>query len=442
MKNKYLYAIGGLLLITSCGEKYDEAVGQTAITKWHGGKNGAVSLTFDDGSINQFTVAMPILDSLDIPGTFYLITGQIPGSQYHGTFIGRPGEEIIKETATVPTSEANLFERASAIGYLGYEGGMSYHTRAGSALDADNMERAIEIIEEGYAQIRAGKLKREPAKDSYIFEQDTTTWDQLREYAARGHEFGSHTVTHPRLAILDEPNMIYELEKSREDILAQLGREHLFSAECPFGTENERVMEYAWPRYPALRNRMPEPFLHELNRWDTLTPGQTDNEYVQWQRGPLQKTSMDLMKSWVDTVAANDNAWLVLVFHGVEGIGWEAKPRTELKEYFEYVAGKKDQLWVATFRDVTKYMRERMSAKVEGTIRGDEITVSLTHPLDTAWYHHPLTLKTLVPADWANVQVEQGGDSLKAEVMKEGGDTFVLYSAQPNAGEIKISEKS
>src|SRR5690606_5764448 len=98
-------------------------------------------------------------------------------------------------------------------------------------------------------------------------------------------------------------------------ILKQLGPEHTFSAEGPYGTENERVMEYAHKIYPALRNRMPEPYLEELNRSSRKQPGSFDKEYVQWQRGATTKTPMPLMKSWVDTTAVHDNIWLVLVIH-------------------------------------------------------------------------------------------------------------------------------
>ena len=37
-------------------------------------------------------------------------------------------------------------------------------------------------------------------------------------------------VTHPRLVALDEVNLHYELEKSSEEILEQLGPKHTFSA--------------------------------------------------------------------------------------------------------------------------------------------------------------------------------------------------------------------
>jgi peptidoglycan/xylan/chitin deacetylase (PgdA/CDA1 family) len=48
-------------------------VGQTEIAKWRYGKNGAVSLTYDDGSINQFRVAVPIMDSFGFPATFFIV---------------------------------------------------------------------------------------------------------------------------------------------------------------------------------------------------------------------------------------------------------------------------------------------------------------------------------------------------------------------------------
>lgn len=43
----------------------------------YGFKKGIVSLTFDDGAINQFNDALPILRKYEVPATFYLITGEL-----------------------------------------------------------------------------------------------------------------------------------------------------------------------------------------------------------------------------------------------------------------------------------------------------------------------------------------------------------------------------
>jgi hypothetical protein len=263
------------------------------------------------------------------------------------------------------------------------------------------------------------------------------TWDEVNKYASQGHEFSSHTITHPRLAVLDEVNMIYELEKSKEEIKNKLGEKYTFSAECPYGTEDERVMSYALKIYPALRNRMPEPFLAELNRASKVQPGTVQNEYVQWQRGAVTKTSLPLMKSWIDTVEAHNNNWLVLVFHGVDGKGWEALPGSLLKEYFEYIKKHENTSWIATFGDVTKYMRERMNAKVNSNIEGNKISVDLTHSLDKSMYNQPLTLRTAVPASWKKAMIRQG-DKVQQVSVKDG---TVLYDLLPNEGTAEIVNK-
>jgi len=73
---KRAIAVGVAILYSSL------ALGQiarTEITTWQYGKRGAVSLTYDDGTINQFRVAVPIMDSFGFPATFFIITGNIPG---------------------------------------------------------------------------------------------------------------------------------------------------------------------------------------------------------------------------------------------------------------------------------------------------------------------------------------------------------------------------
>jgi hypothetical protein len=218
-----------------------------------------------------------------------------------------------------------------------------------------------------------------------------------------------------------------------------MGSEFIFSAECPFGTEDERVMEYAHKVYPALRNRMPEPFLKELNRGNKKNPGSFDKEYVQWQRGGLTKIPVDTMKAWVDTAAANDNIWMVLVFHGVDGIGWEPRTTEDLRTYFKYIKSKEKDVWVATFGKVTKYMRERMNAKLNTTKDVEKIVVTLTHNLDQNLYNEPLTLRTYVPGDWPAVEVKQNEKAGRITAGKDEKGAFIIYDAVPNAGKIEVS---
>ncbi len=424
-----------LLWLISCSDPDKEPNGYTTIEKWQDGKTAAVSLTYDDGSANQFNVALLIMNRLELPATFFINTGNISGSEYQRKFIGRPIDQIIKETETIPTNADNLFERASAIRMLGNYEIREHHTRAGSLWESGRKEEAFREIDKGYELIRADKS----LQVMYQPQSGDLSWDDINNYASQGHEFASHTISHPRLSVMDEANLLYELEKSKEDILNNMGPEHTFSVECPYGTEDERVMEYMYERYEASRNRMPEPYLEELNRGSREQPGSFDKEYVQWQRGALSDTSLDQMKAWIDTCNVHNNIWLVLVFHGVDGVGWEAIPGDTLDAYFQYIQSSQDKIWVATFKDVSKYISERMHAEVSFAREQDQISIQLIHDLDPSLYDLPLTLRTYIPSGWKTVMCSQGESSKKLTPEKDEKGFFIRYQAQPNKDEIILA---
>jgi peptidoglycan/xylan/chitin deacetylase (PgdA/CDA1 family) len=422
---KLLHKLIAVLIIGlgfSCSDP-DPIVGTSEITKWPEGKTGAISVTYDDGIINQFTIAKPIMDSLDLPATFYIITGKVEGSG-KGKFIGRDPKEIIRETASSKTDSSNFFERASLIAFTGTTEAEDFHARAGSLFESGKIQEAYELIDEGYEKIRTGKMVNTGEVVFHNNAEDTTSWVQYKSYAAKGHEIASHTVTHARLAVLDEVNMRYELEQSKSDLLKFIGEESIFSAEGPYGTENERVMEYEHQIYPSLRNRMPETWLEEINRGSKAEPGDSEKEYVQWQRGILSRHSFEDMKSWIDTTLNHDNIWLVLVIHGVENLGWEPKTRNELKEYFSFMKSTEDQLWIETFRDVTKYVQARQNTKVESSFENGKITISLDSDLDPLIYSVPLTIKTYIPDDWTQAQ---GSDQKSLTIQEDEKGKYVLF---------------
>lgn len=431
-----------MMLVSGCStrEHQEAAIGTTEVTKWKDGKDAAISITFDDATINQFRRAMPILDSLGMKGTFFINTTDIPGSRFLPKLIGRPLRDIVQESARIPTDTGNLFERANAVRFLDIPDAVEKHNHIGVLYEDGKVDNALRETDEALATARNRNAYREVRP--VLLKGELITWDELRRFTANGHEVANHTISHPRLAVLDEANMLYELEKCKEEILHQLGPSQTFSCECPFGTENERVMRYALKIHPALRNRMPEPFLQEINRASSESPVNNSKEYVQWQRGPLQKTRVTEMKNWVNTLLAHKNIWLVLTFHGVDDIGWEAKPHAELNEYFSFMKAHENNLWIAPFRDVAKYMRERMSATTTSKTSPDKIIVNLTQRLDTALYDLPLTLKTIVDPSWTSVKVKQGNETQQGHIIAaEGTQPYVLYHAYPNGPAIELTKE-
>ena len=116
-------------------------------------------------------------------------------------------------------------------------------------------------------------------------------------------------------------------------------------------------------------------------------------------------------------------------------------PGPMLQEYFSYIRQNEDKAWIATFADVTKYMRERMNASVDAKMRGDKIVVHVRHSLDTSMYDLPLTAKTVVPSSWKSAVVAQGAKMQTVTVSKAGGESFIVYEVLPNAGEVVIGGK-
>jgi peptidoglycan/xylan/chitin deacetylase (PgdA/CDA1 family) len=434
-----------------CVETLSSQDARTTITKWQDGKLAAVSITFDDSTINQFRIAVPMMNERGLPGTFFVITGEIPGSEYRPTFVGRPIMDIIRESARVPTDRDNALERSSMLRYLGEIQRIeivleNFNANSAGRLiekgDFAYFDRVLTLLRESgetYAvgakpviPVRSQEDDRPPA-----IQPGGLTWDEFRQAAKQGHEIANHLVSHAHTPGLDEPNIVYEAMKADEDIRAQMGPEHTFSIEASYGIHDPRVEEILVPRFPLTRNWVTDPFMDGILRGDETDPASMKKEYVQWQRGILTKTPVEEMNGWLDKSLAT-GTWLVLVIHGVEGIGWQPVSAANLRAYFDYMKANEDRLWVATFRDAGKYARERMNSKVTTTQSGDVVEVAVNHSLDPGLYNLPLTARTTVPAQWTSVEVTQGKTTLTVPVKQEGGSSFVLYRIVPNGGTARL----
>jgi len=307
--------------------------------------------------------------------------------------------------------------------------------------DEGKTKEAYLLMDSLYRKVRHHDFKPGYQPCDEVLQEKGSTWADFRADAAKDYEFASHSITHASMPALDSVNIAYELVNSKAEILDKLGPKYTFSAEVPYGYENARVMSIAYKIYPALRNRMPEPWLKEIDRASNQTPGITTKDYIQWQRGATTKTPLPLMQSWVDTAATKTNIWLVLVIHGVDGLGYEALPHTLLQQYFNYIKARQNELWIATFGDVTKYMREREATQVQSSLQKNKIVIHLNCSLDKAMYNVPLTLKTYVPTDWKQVSILQGKRMKKLKILKDGNGNYLMYKANSNSTLLTISKR-
>jgi hypothetical protein len=143
------------------------------------------------------------------------------------------------------------------------------------------------------------------------------------------------------------------------------------------------------------------------------------------------------INKYVDNIIANKQ-WLILLTHGI-GTGANAMQDTAFTRHFEYVASKRNDLWIAPLGDATKYIRQRQNANiitVDST--ATRLAISLTHQLDAAIFDFPLTLKTKVPVGWTSVTVTQGTETSAVNAVEENGNLYVYYNAVPNGPNISL----
>lgn len=447
MKHVHVALLTGLLSVTSVSAQAP----RTEITKWQDGKLAAVSITFDDSTINQFRIALPALNERGLPATFFVITGEIPGSEYRPMFVGRPIMAIIRESAKIPTNKDNALERSSMLRYLGEVQRIDIVLKnfrpnsAAGLIDKGQFaefDRVLALLRESGETYAVGAKPLVPVRSQEdgrppAIHPGGLTWDEFRQAAQHGHEIGNHLVSHAHTPGLDEANILYEAMKADEDIRAQMGPDHTFSIEASYGIHDPRVEKILVPRFPLTRNWVTDEFMDGIMRGDNRDPATMKREYVQWQRGPRTATPLGEMTGWVDKSLAT-GTWLVLVIHGVEGIGYEAVPAERLRAYFDYMKQREDRLWVATFRDAGKYARERMASKVTTKQSGDAIDVTVSHSLDPKLYNLPLTVRTTVPAQWTSVRVRQARADATVPVQRDASSSFVLFRITPNGGAARL----
>jgi peptidoglycan/xylan/chitin deacetylase (PgdA/CDA1 family) len=290
---------------------------RTAITRWQDGKQACVSLTFDDSSINQFRIDMPLLNERGLPGTFFIETGNIVGSRYRPAFAGRPIMDIIRQSEKVPTTRENALERTSLLNYLRTvqqvpEISEFNAQRLGRLIRQNDWVELGKTVDGFMANLRrTGKTYAAEAvtRPPSTF-PDRTSWDDLRRYAALGHEFANHSITHPFMPALDEANIVYEIEVQRRHSGATGPRQPFI--EAPYGIDDPRVSN-PLPPVPRRRN-----CTGRVQGWPLRgqrIPGST--RYAVAVSGRYHDGRRD---EGMGEYVARDGIWLVLVFHGIEGI--------------------------------------------------------------------------------------------------------------------------
>jgi peptidoglycan/xylan/chitin deacetylase (PgdA/CDA1 family) len=197
-------------------------------------------LTFDDGYRNNFTHALPVLERLGIPATFFVCTGMTGTSRaywidrldYAIQHLPRDGRSVQIGAQRIPLRFESRESLAES--YLALRLALKRTYRD----DFDARVTALaEELEEGAGTALADVIGGDPWAA-------TMSWEDVGEAARRGVEIGSHTVDHVRLSHVDEQTAWQQMVRSREAVERELGAS-CQSLAYPNGDHDARVADAA-----------------------------------------------------------------------------------------------------------------------------------------------------------------------------------------------------
>lgn len=167
-----------------------------------------VALTFDDGYIDFYEKAWPLLKKYNVPATVYITTEFIDKRQWMWPDKVRV---MLNKTAQVkvdaPTiGQLNLNEKD-------FE--KNWHLISDHCLSLKEPERNRFLLE--LAEILEVAIGDHPPINF-----SALTWEQLRIMRDEGLNIGSHTVTHPILTNISHEQLSFELSQSKKVIEQKL----------------------------------------------------------------------------------------------------------------------------------------------------------------------------------------------------------------------------
>ena len=192
---------------------------------WMGVKDDAVCITFDDGYMDNFTNALPILQELELPATIFLATGNIntceefwwdelerllldAGSDYAGSFMLKDLLFSCKWTTETYLDRNELYDTLHWLMY-----------------DKVTVKRRKDWIRQLREWRNTGSCGRK---------ENRAVWPDEIDIDSPILTLGAHTVNHPSLRNMSIEEQCYEISQSIKDVENLSGRKvSVFS--YPFG---------------------------------------------------------------------------------------------------------------------------------------------------------------------------------------------------------------
>jgi len=187
-----------------------DVVGIRDLDTWEQRRGRFVMITFDDGYLDNYEAAYPILRAYGAPGVFFLTSGFLDDDrvawwdEISWMVHTSPRDRIAANPWTIGELVLSTTDRQRVLDRL---------LRIYKSLPGRRTAEFISFLADALGTGRC------PAGQGQWM-----TWPQVREMQTQGMEFGGHTVTHPVLSNLSRCEQEHEVRDCRNRIETELRR--------------------------------------------------------------------------------------------------------------------------------------------------------------------------------------------------------------------------
>ena len=270
----------------------------------------------------------------------------------------------------------------------------------------------------------------------------------------------SHSMTHVKMTAESVPYETqdevfeYEIAQSKTQIESLYPKYDVLTFAIPYGGMSDDAYDFAAKHYYGIRTTqngvqtLDPDFSREYGSWSKMYSPVTYMSNFDYAENPEEK-QWQWIKTTIDNAA---NGWYIPITHRVGDVENTDLTYAMADKMFAYIAQLKNEgkVWVTTYSEAVKYVRERQNSTVRAYTDGEAIYVDVTMaaltedglPLDTAVFDTPLTVKVEVPAGYGTVYYTTAECEYVAESFSDGSKNYVYVNVAPNAGPVKLRVSS
>lgn len=249
-------------------------------------------------------------------------------------------------------------------------------------------------------------------------------WDNCKKSFAKGHEISSHSVTHSSSAS--------EIIPSRDAIKKNVPGEMCVTMAYP--NCNTPGDAQVLQTYIAGRN------------CDGQTASSSPTNMAQISAkmfGTCSGCPNDAngLNSFADQ-AVSKKGWSVYCHHGIgsQSHSWATTNLNAMKTHLDYLDKNRDKIWMETFGNVARYLKERDAVTVKQKDSTDKkFTVSVTDNLADSIFNYPLSIRRPLPDGWTKVIIKQDDKEVTDTIVEVSSKKYIMFKAVPDGGDVVIS---